>query len=153
MCCEFIILYLQKNISKNAYIIACIILNHVFMQKLFSQTSYLLQKDVFTKQFSQSLNEDFLQLAASHIMDAINGHGKFGEARAIFKPKLVQRCGLNVYYMLVTTNNSLHEVSNTSNWHNFLVVTSSPMGWVTCICLSSLFFKFLRSTLFSPVLA
>ncbi|XP_076799589.1 uncharacterized protein LOC143444284 [Clavelina lepadiformis] len=49
--------------------------------------------DSVTKGFSDKLEGDFqLNLAAAHINDAINGRGRFGEARALFQPLNIRRC-------------------------------------------------------------
>ncbi|XP_078590276.1 uncharacterized protein LOC144870285 isoform X6 [Branchiostoma floridae x Branchiostoma japonicum] len=49
--------------------------------------------DELTKTFVDLQGENReLKLAAAHIDDALAGRGKYGKARAIFKPKFAQRC-------------------------------------------------------------
>ncbi|CAH1261386.1 TPCN1 [Branchiostoma lanceolatum] len=49
--------------------------------------------DELTKTFVDLRGENReLKLAAAHIDDALAGRGKYGKARAIFKPKFAQRC-------------------------------------------------------------
>ncbi|XP_018673272.2 uncharacterized protein LOC100179610 [Ciona intestinalis] len=49
--------------------------------------------DTLTSKFAKKLKDNLqLKLAAAHINDAINGRGRFGEARATFKSPTITKC-------------------------------------------------------------
>lgn len=91
-------------------------------------------QDELTKTFTELQGENReLILAAAHIDDALKGRGRYGKARAMFKPKFAQRC------FTITSNVWFQRlIYMVIMLHSILVFfeppsTDSVFGWVLAL--------------------